>query len=238
MAPDALAPLRAALGGLGLHVMLPLTQASIDRAGVDLRLGQILPGAGGALIVGDGGGAFFAGFEAWRGDDTRAPDPLDHYTAQVIPRAVAGALAPGARFEVRYPFGREPPWIPFQRLGLAAGLPAPGPLGVQVHPRFGPWWAYRALVVVTEAVTDQPPLPSPCEGCGAPCATVCPADALASRRLDVDRCAGHRLQSPGCQSSCAARIACVAGPEHRYPPAQLVFHMAASLRSIARHYRR
>jgi len=38
-----------------------------------------------------------------------------------------------------------------------------------------------------------------------------------------------RLAAEACRLSCAARIACVRGPVHRYSDAQLAFHMAASM---------
>jgi epoxyqueuosine reductase len=238
---SALARLRSALGEVGLHIVLPLSQAGLDRAGLDLRLGQLLAGAGGALVVGDGGGAFFAGFQTDRSladRDGATDDPLDRYTARIVRQVVTQTLA-SQDFHLAFPFAKEPPWLPFQRLGQAAGLPPPGPLGVQVHPRYGPWWGYRALIVVRDPLADEPPLSAPCDGCAAPCATACPVDALAGLRLDIDRCAGHRLDgAPACQHHCAARAACICGPEHRYPADQLTFHMAASLRSIRRHYRR
>jgi epoxyqueuosine reductase len=231
----ALARLRAALGDVGLHIVLPLGQAGLDRAGLDLRLDRLLPGAGGAVVVGDGGGAFFARFQA--GADEGQDDPLDRYTARVVGEAAARALAP-QDFHLAFPFARQPPWLPFQRLGQAAGLPPPGPLGVQVHPRFGPWWGYRALIVVGEPLEQESPLGAPCDGCAAPCVAACPVDALAGARLNIDRCAGHRLDDATCAHRCASRLACIVGPEYRYPDGQQTFHMAASLRSIQRHYRR
>jgi epoxyqueuosine reductase len=236
----ALGRLRAALGEVGLHIVLPLGQAGLDRAGVEVQLDRLLPGAGGAVVVGDGGGAFFAGFQASRARANPAgpqPDnPLDDYTARTVRAAATQALAPRS-FHLAFPFAREPAtgWLPFQRLGQIAGLPPPGPLGVQVHPRFGPWWGYRALIVVTDLLSEEPALVAPCAGCAAPCVAACPAHALAGARLDIDRCAGHRLQSEACAHRCASRIACVAGPEHRYPDGQLAFHMAASLGSIRRY---
>ena len=245
---SALARLRVALGEVGLHIVLPLGQAGLDRAGVELQLDRLLPGAGGAVVVGDGGGAFFAGFQASRARanpaEPQPENPLDEYTARTVRAAAAQALAPMS-FHLAFPFARvttqsQPGtgWLSFQRLGQVAGLPPPGPLGVQVHPRFGPWWGYRALIVVGEALAEEPSLGAPCAGCAAPCVAACPADALAGVRLDIDRCAGQRLQSQVCAHRCASRIACVAGPEHRYPDAQLAFHMAASLRSIRKYYAR
>jgi epoxyqueuosine reductase len=233
-----LARLRAALGEVGLNIVLPLGQAGLDRAGLDVRLDRLLPGAGGAVVVGDGGGAFFAGFEAQRSSADADDNPLDRYTVRTVERAAAQALAPEP-FQVAFPFARAAPtgWLPFQHLGQVAGLPRPGPLGVQVHPRFGPWWGYRALIVVRQPLVEEPPLADVCDGCAAPCVRACPADALADRHLNIDRCAGHRLQDH-CTDRCASRRACVAGPEHRYPDAQLAFHMAASLRSIRRYYAR
>ena len=89
---------------------------------------------------------------------------------------------------------------------------------------FGPWWAYRALLVVDRAL---PPAAAPpgdgCAGCAAPCVAACPAGAVARAGFDVPACHARRLAAEPCRLSCAARIACVRGPEHRYSrrPARL-----------------
>jgi epoxyqueuosine reductase QueG len=147
----------------------------------------------------------------------------------VVTRAARDALAAGGlAHAVLFPFGVRP-LIPFQRLGRAAGLGAPGPLGLQIHPTFGPWWAYRALIVLARTL---PPVAAPgdgCAGCDAPCVAACPAAAVTRGGFEVVACQARRLVAEPCRLSCAARIACVRGPEHRYREEELAFHMRASL---------
>jgi epoxyqueuosine reductase QueG len=121
-----------------------------------------------------------------------------------------------------------------QQLGRAAGLPAPGPLALQVHPRFGPWWAYRAFAVVGLALPPEAPLTETCPTCPAPCVTACPGEAVRVAGFSLDRCADRRRLDEKCGYSCAARLACPVGATACYPAAQLRFHMAASLVQIRR----
>ena len=226
---DALAALEGRLGALGLSVFLPLAPAVFDAAAAPLRLDQLLPAAAGALIVGSGGPAFFDLFAAAPEAGDGAADPLDRYTARVLVEAAQAALAPLAvAHALAFPFD-DHPLIPFQRLGRAAGLGGPGPLGLQIHPRFGPWWAYRALVVLDRALPPAAPPGDGCAGCDAPCVAACPARAVARAGFDVAACHARRLIAAPCHLSCAARIACVRGPEHRYRDAELAFHMRASM---------
>jgi epoxyqueuosine reductase QueG len=232
--------LERGLGALGLNVLMPLAPPAFDAACAlatpDVRLDRLLPGARAALVVGSGGPAFFDRFarEAAEAHDG-APNPLDRFTMRVVNAAVADALArPVVAHSTYFPFTTSQPLIPFQRLGRAAGLGGPGPLGLQIHPVFGPWWAYRALVVVDR---ELPPAPAPgdgCAGCDAPCVTACPAGAVAVTGFDVPACHARRLSVDACRLSCAARIACVRGPEHHYSDRQLAFHMAASMPSVSR----
>jgi epoxyqueuosine reductase QueG len=143
--------------------------------------------------------------------------------------AAAALVALGVAHAVYFPFDGAEPLIPFQRLGRAAGLGGPGPLALQIHPAFGPWWAYRALVVVDRELPSRPPIGDGCAGCDAPCVDACPARAVARTGFAVAACHARRLTAEPCRLSCAARIACVRGPEHRYTDAQLAFHMAASM---------
>ena len=143
---------------------------------------------------------------------------------------MAETLGPlGIGHAVSFPFEGAAPLIPFQRIGRAAGLGAPGPLGLQIHPVFGPWWAYRALVVVNRVLPARPRLGDACAGCPAPCVEACPGAAVALAGFSIPACHAERLRSEPCRLSCAARIACVRGPEHRYRDDELAFHMAASM---------
>src|SRR6185295_6011683 len=115
----------------------------------ELRLASLMPGARAALVVGSGGGAFFEGFTRARDASDARPNPLDRYTRAVVEEAARAALDPrGVAHVELYPFLSAPVVVPFQRLGRAAGLGGPSPLGLQIHPVYGAWWAYRGLVVV------------------------------------------------------------------------------------------
>jgi len=206
-----------------------LTRAAFDGAAGALALEELLPGAAGALIVGSGGPAFFDRFDAGPEATDRAPNPLDRYTERVVTSATRDALDPrGFAHALHFPFGARP-LIPFQRLCRAAGLGAPGPLGLQINPTFGPWWAYRALIVLDRPLPTAPPPGDGCAGCDAPCVAACPAAAVARGGFDIVACQARRLVAEPCRLSCAARIACVRGPEHRYRDEELAFHMRAAM---------
>jgi ferredoxin len=234
--------LRESLRRRGLHVVLPIDRASYEAAvsgtgapGLD----ALLPGAESALVIGDGGPEFFGHFQAQvtgQSVGDGAADPLDDFTRACVQRVVNDTLAPrGVAARVLFPFTRAQPALPFQRLGQAAGLPPPGPLGLQIHPRFGPWWAYRALVVLPLPLAPEPALARPCAGCPAPCVAACPVSAPSPAGFHVGLCRARRLadaaRAPAgsCVLSCAARIACPVGAAERYPRQQLAFHMTASM---------
>ena len=162
--------------------------------------------------------------------------PLDRFTRAAIGAAAMEALdGIAGGYRLLFPFTDSQPALPFQRLGRAAGLGAPGPLGLQIHPDFGPWWAYRGLIALAlsedawAAAASGEPVGDGCAGCAAPCVAACPAGAVRLAGFSVVDCHARRLTSPDCQLSCVARIRCVRGPEHRYTDDQLAFHMAASM---------
>jgi hypothetical protein len=233
---EVLQALERTLGPWGLNVLLPLAPAQFDAACAPVgpsapRLADLLRAAAGAVVIGSGGRVFFDRFSAETPEaKDGAPHPLDRFTRRVVTEAVGAALAPLAVSHALYfPFAGAAPLIPFQRLGRAAGLGAPSPLGLQTHPVFGPWWAYRALIVVDTQLPEAAPLGDGCAGCSAPCVDACPASAVARDGFRIAACHARRLSAQPCRLSCAARIACIRGPEHRYRDEQLAFHMAASM---------
>ena len=180
------------------------------------------------VLVGNVGPAMWGRFAPHAGLE---PDPLDAWTRRAVePVALAfGALAV-------FPFDAPP--LPFQRwAGRAEGLHA-SPLGLMIHPDYGLWHAYRAALMLAdeiEGVTEPLPRPSPCESCATrPCLSACPVGAFTPGRYDVDACASHLASAEGeaCRrDGCRARDACPVGTGHRYPPAQVRFHMSAFLRA-------
>ncbi|HVZ72546.1 MAG TPA: hypothetical protein VHJ20_09235 [Polyangia bacterium] len=237
---DALA---GGLAARGLDVAFALDAVAFDAACAPvapaLTLSSILPGARGALVVGSSGRAFFDAFSRSAGARDGAPDPFDRYTRVVVVEAARAALAPlGVAHALRFPFMRaagddagDAP-VPFQRLGRAVGLAATSPLGLQIHPAHGAWWAYRALVVVDAELPPTPRLADGCAGCPAPCVDACPAGAVrlvADGGFDIPACHARRRTAEPCHLSCAARLACIRAPERRYSDEQLAFHMRASM---------
>jgi ferredoxin len=233
----ALDALTSELGAHGLNVWMTLAPADFDAACAPvapaLRLEALLPGARGALVVGSGGPAFFEAFTRARAAGDGAPSPFDRYTRSVVEAGARAALDPlGVSHAEHFPFlGASVGGvvIPFQRLGRAAGLAASSPLGLQIHPTYGAWWAYRALVVVDAELPPGVPLGDGCVGCPAPCVAACPAGAVRREGFSVPACHARRLEAVACHLSCVARHACIRGPEHRYSDEQLAFHMAASM---------
>jgi hypothetical protein len=231
--------LTLALGARGLNVTMPLDAAAFDAACAPvapaLTLASLLPAARGALVVGAAGRAFFEAFTRARATGVLAagPEPLDRHTRAVVGEAAREALEPlGVTHVEHFPFLGATAGgavIPFQRLGRAAGLAPSSPLGLQIHPEYGAWWAYRALVVVEVELPPGSPLSDGCAGCPAPCVAACPASAVRPEGFVVVACHARRLVAEACHLSCAARHACIRGPEHRYSDEQLAFHMAASM---------
>jgi hypothetical protein len=232
--------LRRHLGDAGLNVTLSLSAAAFDAACApvsSVRLAQLHAGGKSALLVGSAGRVFFERFLAATGGADGRSSPLDRFTRAAVEGAVKAVLDDAgdqgaeaeAGYRIFFPFVDSQPALPFQRLGQAAGLGPPGPLGIQIHPRFGPWWAYRALIVLGTALPDEPAPGDGCAGCDAPCVAACPAHAVAVTGFVFASCRAHRLEDPACHFACAARSRCIRGPEHAYGARQLAFHMSASM---------
>lgn len=159
---------------------------------------------------------------------TTGPDPLDRWTRQTIDpiaRSVGGAAL--------YPF-EGPPYWPFQRWAQRAEGVWASPIGIQIHPEYGLWHAYRAAILLrTPLALPRAEQAHPCETCAdRPCLTHCPVSAFSLDGYDVDRCVDHVVamqhESGSCSASgCLARLACPVGADWRYRPDHARFHMSA-----------
>ena len=181
-----------------------------------------------AVLVGNAGPAMFDRFSAVC-DPER--DRLDDWC-----RAVLGPLAARLGAGLHFPFDAPP--LPFPTWARRANAGHASPLGLNVHPRYGLWHAYRALLTFAEPLPLPPPDfgPHPCETCaGRPCLAACPVGAFTDPGYDVAACAGH-IGSPlgaACMTrGCLARHACPVGPAYAYAPRQAIFHMTAFQRSV------
>ena len=183
----------------------------------------LLPGARSALLIASGGRSLFEAFSR-APESGLAGDPLDAYTRRVIETQLAGLPAPSRAL---FPFEKRGGlYADFVALARAAGLGAPSRLGLLLHPVYGPWWALRAVVLSEQELEPSTLLADfdPCPGCPAPCAAACPGGAIAES-FQRATCLATRARESGCRLACAARRACVVGPEHAYTPEAEAHHM-------------
>jgi len=183
------------------------------------------------LLVGNAGSEIYRHFFAAGESTGGVANPLDSWTRRVIEPV-------STRFGATtvFPFG-GPPWHPFQRWAKRAeGLEA-SPLGILIHPEFGPWHAYRAALLLDReiALPEQPrPAHHPCDKCASkPCLSTCPVGAITPDGYAVKACRSHVASPAGsdCRTAgCLARRACPVGLAHAYPARAMEFHMAAFLK--------
>ncbi|MEO3385602.1 hypothetical protein [Mesorhizobium sp. CAU 1741] len=199
--------------------------------GLILRGGVVLAEDGGAartvLLVGNAGAAYWTTFLRWREQQISDPaNPLDSWSRNVID-AVA------RRFGARVVMPSDRPFAPFQQWAMKAERLRPSPLGLLMHPRYGPWHAYRGALVFDR---ELPLLPvqaphHPCDTCEAkPCLSACPVDAYSPLGFAYSRCVSHVAGDGGqpCRTiGCLARNACPVGSAYRYPSAVQAFHQKA-----------
>lgn len=189
---------------------------------------RVPPGARFVILIGNAGPDMFNRFARER-DPQR--DTMDGWT-----RTVVDDLARHLDATAVYPFDMDPPW-PFLTWARRGGAGHVSPLGLNIHPSYGLWHAYRGALLFPVAfdLPVQKPGPHPCESCAAkPCLTACPVSAFDGTRYDVPACVDHLAGPAGadCMArGCLARHACPVGQGFAYAPAQAQFHMRAFLKA-------
>ena len=168
--------------------------------------------------------------------DDKGGNPVDEFSIFYAKLFVEKYLD-GCEYSVLYP-GELP--IPLQQLGAIAGWHHSSPLGLGVNKSFGPWFGYRAALLVRAklpVLVDQLG-ESPCTQCtDKPCISACPANALSYSKLpNISNCVDYRMQerSP-CELQCLARLACPVGLEFRYSDEQLHYFYGRSITAIKAH---
>jgi ferredoxin len=179
------------------------------------------------ILIGNAGPAMFRRFARERNP---AKNLLDEWTKSVIDPLAAdlGALAV-------YPFDKPPqPFLTWARRGGAGHT---SPLGLNIHPVYGLWHAYRAALLFPVAF-DLPrnnPGDNPCDSCAAkPCLSACPVSAFDGSSYDVQTCGKHIMSDAGAScmtAGCKARLACPVGTGFVYEIPQRQFHMKAFLKA-------
>jgi hypothetical protein len=179
------------------------------------------------LLIGNAGPVMFQRFQ--RQCDA-ARDQIDEWS-----RAVIDPLAEQLGGRAVYPFDK--PALPFLTWAKRARAGFTSPLGMNIHPVYGLWHAFRAALLLP-VVFDLPPASttlSPCETCdGRPCLSACPVGAFTGETYEVEACVAHldaQPQGPCMTAGCLARHACPVGVGYRYHPPQAAFHMTAFVRA-------
>jgi epoxyqueuosine reductase QueG len=210
------------------------------------HVNSLLPQAKTLVVIGNGGGDFWSGFRAHCEShpdylDERA-HPLDDYTSATIETALTPRLqAANVAYRYLYPFRFWTEPVSFMHLARAAGIAGPSILGVVIHPRYGPWMALRAAVLLDQEVSMPPQAPGfdPCPTCRErACMTACPTGAVApTTGWNIPACVQHRLRiETDCVAYCRARYDCVYGREHRYPLDELQYHQRRSFAEMRKHF--
>ncbi|MBI4208779.1 MAG: hypothetical protein HY538_03625 [Deltaproteobacteria bacterium] len=192
---------------------------------------KVWPQAQSILIIGNGGGEFWCQYRKFchqQPDFLKQSHPLDTFTRQIIEQTARVFDEAGVSYHLFYPFYTEPVWFPFVTLAKLAGLGTPSPLGMLVHPTYGPWIAFRAGVLLPFDVPESPLdlQGKPCEGCLRYCLQGCRGNAadFSKDRIDLERCITFRKAELPCRATCHARLACPVGEEYRYPEDEIRYH--------------
>lgn len=183
------------------------------------------------LFVANGGSILWEQFSKWRAQQT--PDlqhPLDTYTKTTIEDLKALLARKNLNVETIFPFYQEKVWFNFQNLAEVLNITRPSPLGLHLHPTYGPWVSFRGLFLIDQPweegiVANTVEQFNPCPACDKPCISTCPAQALAVKGADITKCYTYRLSpaSP-CVDRCLAREACPVGKAHQFPREAIAFH--------------
>jgi epoxyqueuosine reductase len=230
--------------GLNLVAATPVEryEASIEKG---VRTNELAPFARSIVVVGNGGGAFWAAFKrhvernpGW----LQREHPLDDFTHEIVESSIAASVrATGAQCFIVYPFIQEARTLNFVQLARTAGLTGPSIIGISLHPDFGPWIAFRAALLVDDLIDSPGPATQfdPCPTCAArTCIKACPVSAVSiEHHWDMAKCLRHRVEvEQDCINRCHARTACIVGPEHIYPDDELTYHQTRTLRAIRSWY--
>lgn len=220
--------LEGALAAHGLNLVGTAAIAAYDATvPPEHALSRIAPEARTAVVIGNGGDAFWQAFRRHCGTHpghAALADPLDAFTRIAIEQAIPA----GARGRVLYPFRFPDDPVSFMQLAECAGLGRRSLTGVLVHPIYGPWIALRAALLVSDVLTAPRPADGfdPCPSCvDRACIPACPVGAVTEHGWDIPRCARHRTApADDCAARCHARFDCVLGRPHRYPADALAYH--------------
>ena len=220
--------------GLNLFAVLAVDELSEScREGLD-RLDLGLHQYSSLVLMGSAGRQFWDQLQAKGMHSDHPIDDRSRDLAWKFARNYAG----GAGAELIYPSSMP---IPLIELGRLAGWSQPSQLGLGIHEKFGTWFAFRAVLLIT-ANLPRTKLPahfvSACLGCAEkPCVRQCPVGAVnAHDTFGLHNCIRYRQQENSrCQDRCLSRSVCPVGYEFQYSVPQMQYHARRSLASILKY---
>ena len=240
--PTIVDRVRTAAQPFGLNLVAAVPIDRYDAAVTEqYRTAAVDPHAKSIVVVANGGGGLWAALKRHAEQDPNWMErdhPLDDFTRSVVENEIAPRIREArARYTIVFPFMAGKATLNFIELGKAAGLAGPSILGVLIHPKFGPWMAFRAAILVDQLI-DEPGEArefNPCPSCTKrSCIAACPTAAVAfPSGWDIPRCVAYRIEvEEDCRARCHARVACVVGPEHRYPDDEIAHHHERAFRAM------
>ncbi len=185
------------------------------------------------ILLGNGGSPMWHALERHGISGT---DPVDDFSANVATAYARDHLKTKAI--LLYP---SMYLISLTELGKRAGWSHVSPIGLGIHPVFGLWFAYRAVLLVEARLepTVRSEQESPCDSCREkPCRTACPSGAVGDvGSFALETCSRFRLGEESiCARQCLARLSCPVGSEYRYAETQMHYFYDRSRTTIARYF--
>lgn len=161
--------------------------------------------------------------------------PVDDYS-RAVAQAFIDQFLSADTCQLLYPSSLP---VSLISLGEFCGWSSPSQLGMGIHPGYGLWFAYRAVILTDAPLPAIPRQASTdvCASCTAkPCVAACPGRAVSEdSAFNLQACTSWRLKKDSeCELSCAARKACPVGQAFSYQDDQLAYHMGRSLPSLRR----
>jgi hypothetical protein len=159
--------------------------------------------------------------------------PLDGYSRMHVGAAVsrvAGELA--LRHELRYSFDPAPRSVAIQRLAALTGAAEVAPIGLCIHPLYGPWFSLRAAAVFSvSGPEEQVGGTQTCSRCDdKPCLA---ARERVLAQLDGEAPSREAFERDW-QGWLAMRDACPIGRDQRYSEEQILYHYTKDKESLRR----
>lgn len=187
------------------------------------------------VLIGHAGTDFW---QALKQANVQGADPVDSFSIEITQNFIANYLG-SVDYEWLYPSTDY--IIPLQRLARLANWSQQSPLGLDISPIYGLWFAHRACFLSNadlEAYIEESQA-SPCDSCiTKDCMTACPASAVTESEFSIEACIGYRVgEGSSCADTCLSRRACPYFPEHQYTEEQMNYHYSVGFENTKAWYK-